>query len=84
MGCQIDMLIQTHFRVLYLVEIKFSKNPIPIACIEEVKAKIRALNLPRGFSVKPILLHVNGVADALEDARFFANIVDFSDLLSTH
>ncbi len=80
-GCQVDLLVQTAFNVLYLFEIKFSKSKIPTSVINEVKEKISRLAIPKGFSVKPILIHVNGVSDELEESHFFAEIVDFSDLL---
>ena len=38
-GCQIDFLIQTRFNVLYVCEIKFSKNIINSGIISEVKEK---------------------------------------------
>ncbi|WP_194848565.1 AAA family ATPase [Candidatus Neptunochlamydia vexilliferae] len=80
-GCQIDLLIQTYHRVLYLVEIKFSQNEITNDVKSEVQRKIDALSLPKGFSVKPVLIHVNGVCGSVYPDRFFAHIVDFSDLL---
>lgn len=82
-GCQIDLLIQTVHRVIYLVEIKFSQNPIGIDVREEIVRKIQRLQLPRGFSIKPVLIHVNGVSKALYQDRFFAAIIDFSDLLTS-
>ena len=81
-GCQIDLLIQTHHRVLYLVEIKFSQNCIGTTVQREVQEKMNRIHLPRGFSVKPVLVHVNGVADSLYTDRFFSHIIDFSDLLA--
>lgn len=80
-GCQIDYMIQTRFNCLYIFEIKFSRKPVGIRVIEEIKAKIKALNLPKNFSYRPILIHVNGVEDALLESEFFANIIDFGSLL---
>jgi len=79
-GCQVDYLIQTRFSTLYVCEIKFRKDPIGTEIIPEVQAKIDSLTLPKGFSVRPILIHVNGVTDELLDREFFAEIVDFGDL----
>ncbi len=79
--CQIDVLLQTYDRVLYLVEIKFSKHPIGCGIKQEIEEKIHRLHLPRGFSVKPILIHVNGVTENLEDERFFNRIINFTELL---
>ncbi len=80
-GCQIDYLIQTKSRTLFLVEIKFSGSQVGPKVIEEVKEKIARLSVPKGFSIRPVLVHVNGVTDAVLDARFFDHIVDFAKLL---
>lgn len=80
-GCQIDYMVQTKFNVLYVCEIKFSKNTIDASVIEEVEQKLARLTLPRGFSVRPILVHVNGATDSVVARDYFASIVDFSELL---
>ena len=82
-GCQIDYMVQTKFQTLYIFEIKFSKQPIGASVIEEVKEKIRKLKKPKSFSCRPILVHVNGVTDELEDADYFSEIIDFSYFLSS-
>lgn len=81
-SCQIDYLIQTKFNTLYVCEIKFSKNNIGLEVVKEVQEKINRLKRPKGFSCRPILVHVNGVSDDLIDRDYFADIVDFSQLLS--
>jgi hypothetical protein len=80
-GCQIDYLIQTRYNNLFVCEIKFSKNTIKSDVIDEVKEKISRLSLPRGFSCWPVLIHVNGVSDAVSDSGYFSHIIDFSSLL---
>lgn len=80
-GCQIDYLIQTRFQCLHICEVKFRQGKIGSEVINEVKEKIQALQLPRGFSCRPILLHVNGVDESVVDSGFFARIVDFRELL---
>jgi hypothetical protein len=40
------------------------------------------ISLPRGFSVTPILIHINGVSDAVLDQQYFSHIIDFSEMLS--
>ena len=79
-GCQIDLLIQTRFNTLYLCEIKFSKNEIGPSVIQEVEEKMKRIVLPRGFSVRPVLIHVNGVTETVENAGFFSHIIDFSQM----
>ncbi|MBS0654401.1 MAG: ATP-binding protein [Verrucomicrobia bacterium] len=83
-GCQIDLLIQTKFNTLYLCEIKFSKNEIGASVIQEVEEKIKRMVLPRGFSVRPVLIHVNGVTADLEEAGFFSHIIDFGQMFNSN
>lgn len=80
-GCQIDYMIQTKFGTLYVCEIKFSKNPIDSSVIAEVQKKIDALRYPRGYSCRPVLVHVNGVTADLLDADYFSSIIDMCELL---
>lgn len=81
-GCQIDYMIQTRFKNLYLCEIKFSHHPISGTVISEVSKKVKALNPPKGFAVLPVLIHINGVSKIVKDENYFVNIIDFSDLLN--
>lgn len=80
-GCQIDYLIQTKFNTLYLCEIKYSKNLIGPQVIDEMKEKIKQLSLPRHFSYRTVLIHVNGVSEALEESQYFSHILDLSEFL---
>lgn len=80
-GCQIDYLIQTKTNVLYACEIKFSKKAITSKIINEMKQKLDAFSLPRGFSIVPVLIHVNGVSEKLIEQQYFSHIINFSDLL---
>jgi uncharacterized protein len=80
---QIDYMIQTRFNTLYVCEIKFHKDPIGMEIIKEMRQKLKALSLPRGYSVRPVLIHVNGVKEQVEEQEFFTHIIDFSQLLKT-
>lgn len=42
---------------------------------------LKDLEIPRGFSVRPILIHVNGVDVAVTNSGFFARVIDFSEFL---
>jgi uncharacterized protein len=79
--CQIDLLIQTKYNQLYVCEIKFSKTELGTEVANEVSKKIQRLEIPKGYSCRPVLFHVNGVADKLVDTEFFSTIIDFSELL---
>lgn len=80
-GCQIDYLIQTKYNTLYLIEIKFSKYELKMNVVEEVNEKIERLDIPKNFSVRTVLIHVNGVAETIEEGDYFSAIMNFGDLL---
>ncbi|MEI8321445.1 MAG: ATP-binding protein [Alphaproteobacteria bacterium] len=80
-GCQIDYLIHTKFSNLYICEIKFSQAEIKKDIIDEMEQKIRNLQRPKGFSCRPILIHINGVHEEVRDLDYFFHIIDFSDFL---
>jgi hypothetical protein len=80
-GCQIDYMIQTRFHNLYVCEIKFSKNSVGNKIIEEMEKKRSNLKIPRNCSIRPVLIHVNGVEESVADERYFDKIVDFGELL---
>lgn len=82
-GCQIDYLIQTKTNTLYICEIKFSKYPISTDVIKELEEKASRLTKPKSFSIRVVLIHVNGVAEELEDHPIIDHIVDFSEMLQT-
>ena len=78
-GCQIDLLIQTRHHTLYLCEIKFYGSEIKKQIVREVQEKIQRLALPRGSSIRPVLIHVNGVSSGVLEEDFFDHIIDFFD-----
>lgn len=58
------------------------ERELGLEIIKEMKQKIKTLSLPRGYSIRPVLIHVNGVKPEVEEQEFFANIIDFSQLLN--
>jgi AAA+ ATPase superfamily predicted ATPase len=80
LGCQIDYLIQTRFDVLYVVEIKFSRNEISYEIINEIQTKINRIKRPKNMSCRPVLIHVNGVNSEVEDNGYFSDIIDYSSV----
>jgi len=78
-GAQVDLLIQTRHNTLYVCEIKFSTNEIKRSVITEMEKKIKNLSVPKGFSIRPVLIHVNGVSQAVKESELFNDIVDFSE-----
>lgn len=83
LGCQIDYLIQTKFNTIYVCEIKFSQREIGASLIQEMQTKIDRLSLPRNFSYRPVLIHVNGTTEEVADSGYFCKIIDFSAMLQT-
>jgi AAA+ ATPase superfamily predicted ATPase len=80
-GCQIDYLIQTKFNSLFICEIKYSRQGIKPAVINEVKEKIDTLTKPKGFSCFPVLIHVNELHDKVSESDYFMNTINFEQLL---
>jgi AAA+ ATPase superfamily predicted ATPase len=78
-GCQIDYLVQTKHRVLYLCEIKFSENEVPYRVKNEINDKIKRFKIPKGFSLRTVLIHVNGLVESLEHEDYFSSVINFSD-----
>ena len=81
-GCQIDYLIQTRYS-LFVVEIKFSRAELTLSVVHEVKRKIEALITPKNLSVRPVLVHVNGVAEAVQNADYFDKVLDFGAIAAS-
>jgi hypothetical protein len=80
-GCQIDYLIQTKYNTLFVCEIKFSRNAIRRSIIKSMQEKIARLALPKRFSCIPVLIHVNGLNHEVINSHYFANTIDFGQLL---
>lgn len=80
-GCQIDYLVQTRFKTLYVCAFKFRNRELGIDIIDSMKEKIARLAVPRGFGVAPVLIHVGGVQDALATSQYFYRILDLEDFL---
>ena len=66
-------------RTLYVCEIKFSRDPVGMFVVEEVK-KIARLKTPKQYFCRPVLIHVNGVSDALLDSHYFGHVIDMAAL----
>ena len=81
-GCQIDYMIQTKFNTLYLCEMKFSKNIVGLEVIKDVKQKIKRLIIPKSHTIRPVLIHANGVHEDVLEQDFFSAIIDIGKLLN--
>jgi AAA+ ATPase superfamily predicted ATPase len=80
-GCQIDYLVQTFTKNLFICEFKFKRREVGIEIIQEVQEKINALKIPKGYAAVPILLHIGGVVSSVETNGYFYRIIDIADFL---
>ena len=80
-GCQVDYLIQTKSGVLYICEVKFTRNAIGYDIIDEMQHKIEQLSLPRYTSVIPALIHIGDIRDNVIDAQYFSKVINLEQLL---
>jgi uncharacterized protein len=81
-GCQIDYLIQTRQNILYICEIKFTKNTVPPSVANEVQEKVSRMQIPRHMSYQPVLIHAGKIADSIAEDGYFAATIDFGELIS--
>jgi hypothetical protein len=80
-GCQIDYLIQTSTRNLFVFEFKFKRQELGVEIVAKMKNKIKALKVPRGYAAVPILCHISGVASSVETGGYFYRVIDITDFL---
>lgn len=78
-GCQIDLLLESDRKVC-IVEIK-RQNEIGRGIEDEVEAKVKALALPRGTSVRTALVYEGRLAPSVEADGYFDALVPASRLL---
>lgn len=81
-GCQIDLLIQCRYSV-YICETKFRQKITP-EVIDEVMEKITRLGIPKGISIRPVLIYQGDLSPQIERANFFTNLISFEQLLAHH
>jgi len=81
-GCQIDFLIHTKSRNLFVCEIKRSSTMITKSIVDEVAKKIKLLKIPRFFSVRPVLIFCGQIDPELYELDFFDKIISADDLLN--
>jgi hypothetical protein len=69
-----------HSNTLFVCEVKMRRRELGLEVIDQMKAKIDSLVIPKGFGISPILLHLGAVSDALLSSRYFYRIIDIADL----
>jgi len=83
-GCQIDYLVQTVTKSLFICEFKFKRREINSDILVEVQDKISRLKVPRGFAGIPVLFHLSGVTDSVATSSYFYRIIDIVDFLESN
>jgi len=78
-GCQIDLLLQAD-RLYYVVEIK-RRREIGIEIEDEVDAKVRALSVPRGITVRTALVYDGRLSPQVPARGYFDALVSAEELL---
>ena len=56
---------------------------IPKKVISEVQEKIERLKLPKGYTVRPVLIYSGELASGVKKDGYFDKIIDFDRLLTT-
>jgi len=80
-GCQVDYLVQTDTKNIFVCEFKFKRHEFGMEIIHEMKKKIKALKVPKGFAVIPVLFHISGVSEPVTMSNYFYRIIDITDFL---
>ena len=83
-GCQIDYLVQTVTKNLFVCEFKFKRREISNDIINAIQEKVLKLKIPRGFASVPVLFHLGGVAASVESNGYFYRIIDIVDFLEVN
>lgn len=82
-GCQIDYLVQTFTKNLFICEFKFKRREIGPEIIDQMQDKIKALKVPKGFATIPVLFHIGGVCSSVETKGYFYRIIDIANFLTS-
>ncbi len=80
-GVQIDLLIQLP-KCVYVVEVK-RRERVSASVEDEVQQKIDRLNLPKGKSVKTVLVYDGTLDPALEEDGYFDYLIPAERLLKS-
>lgn len=80
-GVQIDILIEENNKTITIVECKNSIQPLGISIINEMDKKIKAVQFPKSFFIRKVLVTGGPVSHELKKSGYFAQIIYFEDFL---
>ncbi len=80
-GCQIDYLVQTTTKNLFVCEFKFKRRELGADVITSVQEKVAALKVPKGFAAIPVLFHIGGISSNVVTSDYFYRIIDIAGFL---
>jgi hypothetical protein len=83
-GCQIDYLIQTHAKNLFICEFKFNKSTLEPTITSSVQDKIQRFAAPPEFGIAPVLFHMGQVAPSVYTKQYFYKIINITDFLGAY
>jgi hypothetical protein len=75
-------LIQCRYAI-YVCEIKCNQKVSP-EVIDQVSDKISKLSIPKGVSVRPVLIYEGELPSKIIQANFFTHLVSFEQFLTRH
>jgi len=79
-GFQIDLLIKRTDKTWTICECKYHDKPVSVSVIKDMQEKIKRMKIPRGISVDPVLITVNGAEPSVEKLEYFSSILKIEDL----
>ncbi len=82
-GCQIDCLIQTATKTLFVCEFKFKRNKIDTSIVQEMQTKLSALRVPKGYATVPVLFYLGDVSASVATSSYFYRVIDIADFLNS-
>lgn len=80
-GCQIDYLIQTSTKNLFICEFKFKRRELTAEVIPSIEKKLEALKVPKGFAKIPVLFQIGGVTSSVATSDYFYKVINIADFL---
>jgi len=81
-ACQIDILITTKQKTIFVCELKV-QDELHATVVSEVQKKLTVLTVPRGYSLRPILIYEGKFSEKVEYRlkNYFDHVIGFEQFL---